>query len=126
MDLAYPALASCSNTVSVGIGILCLLLGYLILDNIRRYQCLAHIPGPRSASLSKWWMVRATAAGDLYFRLLQVSRQYGHLARIGPNDLVTDDPEVLREINGLRSAFVRSDWYNATAFSHDVNHAFCE
>ena len=60
------------------------------------------------------------------FRLGTACRQYGSLTRIGPNDLVTDDAEVLRMINGLRSPFVRSNWYNATAFSHDLNHAFCE
>ncbi|KAK5079461.1 hypothetical protein LTR24_009251 [Lithohypha guttulata] len=60
------------------------------------------------------------------FRLADACRQYGSLTRIGPNDLLTDDAEVLRMINSLRSPFVRSDWYNATAFSHERNHAFCE
>ena len=96
------------------------------VSTLRSYRRLSHFPGPRSASLSKWWMIQATATGEMPFRLGDVCRQYGSLARIGPNDLVTDDVEVLRMINGLRSPFVRSDWYNATAFSHDLNHAFCE
>jgi len=50
----------------------------------------------------------------------------GSLVRIGPNDLVTDDADILRRMNALRSPYVRSDWYNATAFSHELNHAFCE
>lgn len=60
------------------------------------------------------------------FRLADVSRRYGSLARVGPNDLVTNDADTLRMINGLRSPYVRSDWYSATAFSHETNHAFCE
>ena len=60
------------------------------------------------------------------FRLADASRQYGSLTRIGHNDLVTDDAEVLRMINRLHSPFVRSDWYHATAFNHDMNHTFCE
>jgi cytochrome P450 len=70
-------------------------------------------------------MIRATATGDMPFKLAEVCRRHGSLARIGPDDLVTDNADVLREINGLRSTFTRSDWYNATAFSHDMDHAFC-
>jgi hypothetical protein len=50
----------------------------------------------------------------------------GHLVRIGPNDLVTDDPEIIRKMSAVRSPYTRSDWYNATAFSHKLNHVFCE
>ena len=39
---------------------------------------------------------------------------------------MTDDGEILRKINAVRSPYIRSDWYNATAFTHDLNHAFCE
>lgn len=108
------------------VAVLVLSVTYLVIGSFRSYRQLSHFPGPRSASLSKWWMIRATATGEMPFRLGDVCRQYGSLARIGPNDLVTDDAEVLRMINGLRSPFIRSDWYNATAFSHEVNHAFCE
>lgn len=50
----------------------------------------------------------------------------GNLTRIGPNDLVTDDPEIIRRISAVRSPYTRSDWYNATAFSHKLDHVFCE
>jgi hypothetical protein len=53
----------------------------------RSYKRLSHFPGPRSASLSKWWMIRATASGEMPFRLANACRQYGSLIRIGPNDL---------------------------------------
>jgi hypothetical protein len=52
--------------------------------------------------------------------------EIGNLTRIGPNDLVTDDPEIIRRISAVRSPYTRSDWYNATAFSHKINHVFCE
>lgn len=35
----------------------------------------------------------------------------GSLARIGPNDLITSDPEVLRKMNAVRSPYRRSNWY---------------
>ena len=50
----------------------------------------------------------------------------GHLARIGPNDLVTDSPEILRKMGAVRSPYTRSDWYNSLAFDHKVNHVLCE
>ncbi len=40
----------------------------------------------------------------------------GSLARIGPNQLVTNDPEVLRTVNGTSSPFKRSDWFDALRF----------
>lgn len=59
-------------------------------------------------------------------KYINVFTQLGHLTRIGPNDLVTDDPQIIRKISAVRSPYTRSDWYNATAFSHSLNHVFCE
>lgn len=53
------------------------------------------------------------------FRLRQgaiyraITDKYGHLARIGPNDLVTDDPEIIRRMSAARSPYGRSNWYAA-------------
>lgn len=71
-------------------------------------------------------MIRATASGEMPSRLAEVCRQYSSLARIDLHDLVTDGAEKLGLINGLRSPFARSEWYNATAFSHEMNHVSCE
>lgn len=40
----------------------------------------------------------------------------GPLARIGPNELVTSDPVLLRRMLGVRSKYKRSDWYIAMRF----------
>jgi hypothetical protein len=40
----------------------------------------------------------------------------GSLARIGPNDLVTDDPALMRRMNAVRSPYRRSDWYIGMRF----------
>jgi cytochrome P450 len=120
------------HNFTLGLGPLLVGTTLLIMTSVslftafRSYRRLSHIPGPWSAAFSKWWMIRATANGEMPFKLAEACRQYGSLTRIGPNDLVTDDAELLRYINGLRSPFTRSDWYNATAFSHKTNHAFCE
>jgi cytochrome P450 len=126
MDSILKTVLSWSRTERILIVTISVIIVWCIINTIRSYRRLSHIPGPFSAHLSKWWMIRATATGEMPFRLADLCQQYGSLVRIGPNDLVTDDAETLRLINGLRSPFLRSDWYSATAFSHDINHAFCE
>lgn len=44
--------------------------------------------------------------------LVEVCSKYGSLARIGPNDLVTSDPSVVRRILSVRSPYTRSDFYD--------------
>ena len=41
--------------------------------------------------------------------------------RIGPNELVTDDPDVLRRMSAVRSAYTRSDWYDGLRFEPEHN-----
>jgi hypothetical protein len=40
----------------------------------------------------------------------------GSLARIGPNDLVTNDPALMRRMLAVRSPYRRSDWYVGMRF----------
>lgn len=40
----------------------------------------------------------------------------GSLARVGPNDLVTCDPAVLRRMFAVRSTYRRSEWYIGVRF----------
>ena len=40
----------------------------------------------------------------------------GSLARIGPNDLVTSDPNVMRRMLAVRSPYRRADWYVGMRF----------
>lgn len=50
----------------------------------------------------------------------------GPLARIGPNDLVTNDPGIIRRMSAARSLYSKGQWYNATAISHEIDHIFSE
>lgn len=40
----------------------------------------------------------------------------GHIARIGPNTLVTDDPEVVKRMWAVRSKYKKGDFYDAVRF----------
>jgi hypothetical protein len=44
----------------------------------------------------------------------------GSVARIGPNDLLTNDPEILRRMhNSVRTQYTRSDFYKAARMDPD-------
>ncbi|KAL2849496.1 cytochrome P450 [Aspergillus pseudoustus] len=114
---------SLSSLYSLGV-VLTLAAGVVHL--FRSYLRLRQFPGPSIASCTKLWMMRSTLRGRMHLDIADACRKYGHLVRIGPNDLVTDDPKIIRRMSAVRSPYTRSDWYNATAFSHKLNHVFCE
>lgn len=41
----------------------------------------------------------------------------GSVARVGPNDLVTSDPDLIKRMSNVRSTYSRSDWYNSMRFN---------
>jgi len=66
----------------------------------------------------------------------------GRLVRIAPNTLLTDDPDLIRRMNAVRSPYrkstvcsvlepkppdlTRSQWYEMTDFAPDRHHIFSE
>jgi hypothetical protein len=50
----------------------------------------------------------------------------GSIVRIGPNQLVTNDPEVLRKISAVRSPYRRSNWYDGMRLEADHDHVLSE
>jgi cytochrome P450 len=115
---------------SIGLPALGSLLALLVLGavatSISNYGRLRQFKGPLLGATSKLWMMKATLHGDMHLAVADVCQKYGSLARIGPNDLVTCDPEIIRKMGAVRSPYRRSDWYNATAFDHHLSHVFCE
>ncbi|KAL4928037.1 cytochrome P450 [Aspergillus undulatus] len=103
-----------------------LIFTLLATKSIRSYLRLRQFPGPRIAAFSKIWMMRSTLHGRMHLDVAEACKQYGRLTRIGPNVLVTNDPKIIRKMSAVRSPYTRSDWYNATAFSHKISHVFCE
>ncbi|KAK3348529.1 cytochrome P450 [Neurospora tetraspora] len=93
------------------------LVTYLLVSTIITYRRLSHFPGPFLGSFSPLFMLKVWFSGhhaDGYSRLNQ---QYqSPLVRIGPQDLITDDPAIIRHMNGARSAWGRSIWYRAMTF----------
>lgn len=84
-----------------------------ITRRIYAWYRLRHIKGPFWAAFSRWWLVRHVSGGTMHLDLYEVNEKYGALARIGPDTLVTCDPELLRRMLGVRTNYRRSDWYVA-------------
>ena len=87
---------------------------YVLYTYVAAWWRLRHFPGPflgkfSSLFMMKVWWSRAHAAG-----YVNINRKYGStLVRIGPNDLMTDDPDMIKHMNGARSSYVRSSWYSS-------------
>ena len=78
-----------------------------------RYLHLSQFQGPFWASFTRLWLCKALASGNSSERFVEVNQKYGSLARIGPNHLITDDPEFTRKILAARSRYTRGPWFDS-------------
>jgi len=88
------------------------------------YRRLSHIPGPWLARWSSLWLVGAVWRKQSHLEFYEIAKKYGSLARIGPNLLITSDPELLRRMSAARSPYTRSDWYLAFRLMPGVDNVF--
>ncbi|KAF2112117.1 cytochrome P450 [Lophiotrema nucula] len=107
------------------IGLLIAALIAYVVHIFQLWYRLSHIPGPSSASLSKFWIVYHSLKGTQPQAIKEANDKYGSLVRIGPNELVTDDPEVLRKMMAVRSPYTRGPWYDAMRFEPGKDNLLC-
>ena len=93
---------------------------------IQSYRRLSHIPGPPLASFSRLWILKSLLSSRNHLNLYEANLKYGPLARVGPNHLVTSDPELLRRMNAPRSLYRRTRWYTAFRFKPRADNVFSE
>lgn len=74
---------------------------------------LAKIPGPRWASYTRFWLMKTLASGRSAEIFVEVNKTYGSLARIGPNHLITSDPELTRRILASGSRYKRAPGFDS-------------
>jgi hypothetical protein len=60
-----------------------------------------------------------TYSGKQYWILRDLNIKLGPLVRIGPNEIITDDLEILRKINSLRGGYGRDEAYLVARFIPD-------
>ncbi|KAI1778288.1 cytochrome P450 [Hypoxylon cercidicola] len=110
MALNLEGILSLSTLVPTVAGLLFLALVY---SRATAWYRLRHIDGPWLASFSYLRMLWATLSGQQAASYYALGQKYGPLVRIGPNDLLTGDPEVIRRMNAARSRYKRATWYDA-------------
>lgn len=99
------------------------IIGVCYLLNVARtWFRLRHIPSPSFwAGISYLWLARTTYSGKQYWIHRDLHKKYGSLIRIGPNEVVTDDPAIVKEMSSAHSTFKRGTWYLTGRFNpyHD-------
>ncbi|CZR67450.1 related to pisatin demethylase (cytochrome P450) [Phialocephala subalpina] len=101
-------------------------VGYFIVVQYLSYRRLAHIPGPRLAACSNLWLVRAIWGQQSHLDVYEVSKQYGPLTRIGPNDLITTDVGLIHRIQAARSPYKRSRWYRGFRLAPGIDNVLSQ
>lgn len=86
--------------------------GYLLLTTFQAWYPLRKFKGPFLGSFSNVWHFRAMRSKSMHLKYYDALQNYGELARISPKELVTADPDFVRRMNGARSSYSRSDWYD--------------
>ncbi|KAI8633515.1 cytochrome P450 [Xylariaceae sp. FL1651] len=108
-----------------GFTVFCFLVaGYFFASTFYQWQRLRHIPGPFIASISYIWIGYSGYSGKQYEIHKGLGEKYGPLVRIGPNEISTDDPEVIRSISSAKSTYPRSGWYDGARFHPDSDAMF--
>lgn len=95
---------------------------WYILTSFRSWYRLRHIPAPSVlATFSYLWLGRNTFSGKQYWVHRELHAKYGPFVRIGPNEIMTDDVSVIKQICSSRSPYQRSSWYQTGRFNpyHD-------
>nr|POE47981.1 cytochrome p450 monooxygenase mpade [Quercus suber] len=97
---------------------------YLVVVAIQTRNRLSAFHGPFLASISESWLfwqsIRHRVGGSNQALL----NQYGDYARIGPNLLITSNPELLRHMSAPRSTWTRSHWYSLFKFDSSTDNVF--
>ena len=99
---------------------------WIIANAFQSYRRLSHIPGPALAAFSRLWLLWGHLGTRIHLDYFEANLKYGPLVRVGPNQLVTSDPELIRRINAPRSPYRRGQWYAGSRLKPGVDNVFSE
>ncbi|KAN0092211.1 cytochrome P450 [Hyaloscypha variabilis] len=106
--------------ISVSLLTVGLVLTWYTVSSVGSWYRLRHIPGPSFSTLFSYlWIALTTYSGKQYWILRDLNIKLGPLVRIGPNEIITDDLEILRKINSLRGGYGRDEAYLVARFIPD-------
>jgi hypothetical protein len=109
------------------VAILSILLAIYTIDTFRTGLFhLQHFRGPWWSRYTRLWICKALASGNSAQIFVDINKKYGPVARIGPNNLVTDDPEFTRRILAARSHYTRGPWFDSIKINPHVSNIVSE
>ncbi|RBR23678.1 uncharacterized protein FIESC28_03474 [Fusarium coffeatum] len=84
-----------------------------VVSTLYQWARLRHFKGPAFAGFSQLWLISTVGGGRTHLDLWEACKKYGDIARVGPNDLITSDPDLMKHMLNVRTRFQRSSWYDA-------------
>lgn len=106
------------------IGSLLLSLAYAVVTHVNSYRKLSGFRGPLLASVSKIWLIKQSLNHRQHSAIEEALDDYGPYARIGPNLLVTNDPDLTKHMSLPRSSWRRDSWYEVFKFDSKIHNVF--
>ncbi|KAL7628983.1 hypothetical protein AAE478_000501 [Parahypoxylon ruwenzoriense] len=100
------------------------LLGAWIAHIVWSWYRLRHIPGSFLISCSKIWQIRTQMNGRWDLEVRKLGDRYGDLFRIGPNQLMTTDVDIIRRMAHPKSKYSRGPFYQTFRFNPTQDHTF--
>ncbi|KAI0845522.1 pisatin demethylase [Daldinia vernicosa] len=100
------------------------LLGVWTTCILWNWYRLRHIPGPFWICSTKLWQITTQIRGKWYLELRKLGDQYGDLFRIGPNQLMTTDVDIIRRMAHPKSAYARAPFYQTFRFNPTQDNSF--
>ena len=115
-----------------------LLFAGLLVREIKSYLRLSKFSGPRLAAFSRLWYLKQAVGGKwgtmlremddkydefflkqsrriLYHVFVFVSSSTGPTVRVGPNHLITSNPDLIKKTNTVRSTYTRGQFYEGAS-----------
>ncbi|KAL7916625.1 cytochrome P450 [Trichoderma velutinum] len=109
------------SPVSVALFALLVIVAWFVSSSTWQYYRLRHFDGPLLAKISNLWLFKSVDSGRSYLDFWEVTQKYGTIARVGLNDLVTDDPVFVKHMCNVKTEYRRSSWYDGMRFNPTSN-----
>lgn len=116
-EIQFSGISRHVGVPQIGVLGIAALVTWYFVSTFFTWWRLRHIPGPFVAKFSYLWLGRTTHSGKQYYVHRELHKKYGPLVRIGPNYIITDEPDVIKSISSARSAYHRDGWYSTGRFN---------
>ncbi|KAG6859792.1 hypothetical protein C0995_003925 [Termitomyces sp. Mi166 len=100
VSVAHHASSILSATVATFLTFYAALSASVVIYRLSPWHPLAKYPGPLMCRISKLWMGFLSLGGKQHIYYLQLHEKYGDVVRIGPNELIIRDVNVVAPMMG--------------------------